>query len=393
VFEGLANDDPKNPELQLQLVELYERKQDFAAAHTALAKAQGISTAPQIRLAEAELLSAEGKFGQAVTVVEDVLGKTKKGQYTDPEKAQRIQTLEMLGQLQRKAEKTQEAIAAFRQIAELNPSAASRVEVQVVATLAEGKDMKAAKTAADAALKKFPGDRLVILEHASLLAEMGQTDPAIAEFRSLPDAAKDREVLSRIAQIQDKAKRFADERKTLDIIEGISSTDVEKLDVSFKRGAMYEREKNFDAAEQQFKKVLATDPNNADALNYFGYMLADRGVRLDEAQQLIAKALEIQPGNGAFLDSLGWVHYHQNKLDMASDELRQALNKIGQDPTVHDHLGEVYFKQGKIKEAIQQWEASVSEMKKASPSEQDPEELAKIVKKLESAKVRVTEKK
>lgn len=122
-------------------------------------------------------------------------------------------------------------------------------------------------------------------------------------------------------------------------------------------------------------------------------MFADRNVRLEEAQQMISKALDIDPGNGAYLDSLGWVHFRLNKLDQAAGELQEAIVKAGKDPTVHDHLGEVYFKQGKIKEAIQQWEASVAEMKAAAPSEQDPEELAKVTKKLEGAKVRVSEKK
>jgi len=81
-----------------------------------------------------------------------------------------------------------------------------------------------------------------------------------------------------------------------------------------------------------------------------------------------------------------------NRLDLAAEELRQALDKVGKDPTVHDHLAEVYFKQGKIREAIQQWEASVSEWKTSSPTEQDPVELAKVTRKLEGAKVRVTEK-
>jgi predicted Zn-dependent protease len=107
---------------------------------------------------------------------------------------------------------------------------------------------------------------------------------------------------------------------------------------------------------------------------------------------MISKALEIDPGNGAYLDSLGWVHFRLNRLDQAAEELRQALDKTGKDPTVHDHLAEVYFKQGKIREAIQQWEASVSEWKTNSPTDQDPVELAKVTKKLEGAKVRVTEK-
>ena len=208
----------------------------------------------------------------------------------------------------------------------------------------------------------------------------------------MPNSDKDRDILVLMASVQEKGKRYADEQKTLDTAESLSNTDPEKQDVIFRRGAMFEREKSYDDAEREFRKVLQKDPNNAEALNYLGYMFADRGVRLDEAQQLISKALEIVPGNGAFLDSLGWVHFRQNHLDQAADELRQALDRIGNDdPTVHDHLGEVYFKQGKLKEAIQQWEASVAGMKAAAPSEQDPEELAKISKKLENAKVRVAE--
>jgi len=72
--------------------------------------------------------------------------------------------------------------------------------------------------------------------------------------------------------------------------------------------------------------------------------------------------------------------------------LRKAVEKVGSDPTVHDHLGDVYFKQGKVREAIQQWETSVSGWKTAVPGDQDPIELAKVTKKLEGAKVKATEK-
>ena len=393
VFQDLANDDPKNLELQLQVAELLGRKRDFAGAHVALAKAQAINNAPEVRIAEAELLQAEGKTSQATTTVQGVLSETKKAQYTDPERGQRIQLLEMLGHLQREEGKTPDAVATYRQIAELNPGAASKVELQVIDTYVNGRDFKAARSAADAALKKFPNDRMLTLEHAVVLSETGQFDAAIAELRALPDAGKDRDLLLQVAQIQEKAKRFSDERKSLDAAEAVSSAPAEKQAITFMRGAMYEREKNFDAAEQQFRKVLTAEPNNPGALNYLGYMLADRNVRLEEAQQMIAKALEVDPGNGAYLDSLGWVHFRLNKLDLAAGELQEAIAKEGKDPTVHDHLGEVYFKQGKIKEAIQQWEASVAEIKVAAPSQQDPEELAKIVKKLETAKVLVSQKK
>jgi len=139
--------------------------------------------------------------------------------------------------------------------------------------------------------------------------------------------------------------------------------------------------------------VLTLDPTNAGAMNYLGYMFADRGVKLDEAHKLISRALELDPGNGAYLDSLGWALFRLNRLDEAATELNKALAKIGKDPTVHDHLAEVYAKQGKMKEAIQQWEASITEMKAASPAEQDAEELPKISKKLDAAKLKSQGKK
>jgi Flp pilus assembly protein TadD len=134
---------------------------------------------------------------------------------------------------------------------------------------------------------------------------------------------------------------------------------------------------------------LEFSPDNASALNYLGYMLADRGVRLEEAQKLIQQAVDLDPNNGAYLDSLGWVYYRQNRLAEAEDLLIRALERVSRDPTIHDHLGDVYFKQGKIKEAITQWQASIKEWEASPQSEQDPAEVAKVQKKLESARVRL----
>ena len=93
--------------------------------------------------------------------------------------------------------------------------------------------------------------------------------------------------------------------------------------------------------------MIAGDPHNATALNYLGYMLADRGLRLDEAIGLIKKAVALDPQNGAYLDSLGWAYYKQGNYDLAEENLRRASEKIGNDATIQDHLGELYFKTGK----------------------------------------------
>ncbi len=92
------------------------------------------------------------------------------------------------------------------------------------------------------------------------------------------------------------------------------------------------------------------------ALNYLGYMLADRGTRLDESLGYIRRAVALDPNNGAYLDSLGWAYYKMGNYDLAEENLRRASERIGNDPTVHDHLGELYQKTGRLKFAATNWE-------------------------------------
>ncbi|HYA15823.1 MAG TPA: tetratricopeptide repeat protein [Bryobacteraceae bacterium] len=391
-LQDLAQGDPKDDQLQLQISELLRNKGDFTGAADAIAKAKAIKNSIEARYAEAELMDAQGKHAEAAAAMQKLLDETKKDEYTQEERRNRMEMLTRYASFELAAGKTQPAIAAYREIGTLDPSLGSKVAIQTVEALKNAKEFKAARTEADAALKKYPGDRQVVFVHAMLLGDMGQTDAAVNELKALPNAMKDREVLLMMSPIQDKAKRFEEERKTLDAADALSKTSEEKQVVEFARGAMYERQKNYEAAEKAFRNVITAQPNNAGALNYLGYMFAERGVRLDEAKDLISKALEIEPGNPAYEDSLAWVFYHQDQLDQAEAEMQKALLKISDDPTMHDHLGDIYFKQGKIREALKQWEMSAAEYKVAAPTDQDPAEMSKVNRKIESAKVRVAEK-
>ena len=186
-----------------------------------------------------------------------------------------------------------------------------------------------------------------------------------------------------------KAKKFSDAGKALDEAEKLSQTKEDKTNVLFMRGAMYEREKKYDEAERTFRQVLDADPSNASALNYLGYMLADRNVRLPEAQSLIEHAVKLEPNNYAYLDSLGWVYFKMNKLDEAEQQLTRSIQLSSKDPTIHDHLGDVYFKEGKIKEAIAEWQSSLKQWNSGPASDAEPEDMAKVQKKLDSARVRL----
>jgi predicted Zn-dependent protease len=112
-------------------------------------------------------------------------------------------------------------------------------------------------------------------------------------------------------------------------------------------------------------------------------------VRLDEAHDMIKKALDMDPNNYAYLDSMGWVLFRQNKLPEAEENLRRALQYGATDPTVHDHLGDVYFHEGKTRDAIAQWQMSLHNYETSAPTDVDQSDVAKIQKKLESAKVRL----
>ena len=157
-------------------------------------------------------------------------------------------------------------------------------------------------------------------------------------------------------------------------------------------GAIYERQKKFDEAEQEFRKVLDVNPNNAPVLNYYGYMLADRGVRIEEAASLIQRALKQEPNNGAYLDSLGWAYYKQNKLVEAEEYLRKAIDREGDDPTILSHLADVYLKLGQNERAAELFERSLAQWQKALPADYEAEKVTAIEAQLKTLKRRLAQK-
>jgi tetratricopeptide (TPR) repeat protein len=118
-------------------------------------------------------------------------------------------------------------------------------------------------------------------------------------------------------------------------------------------------------------------------------MLADRGVKLDESLTLVKKAVDLDPANGAYLDSLGWVYFKLGKYDQAEENLIKASQRIGSDPTVQNHLGDLYQKTGRLKLAAAHWERALNEWNKTIAAEVDGTEMAQVQKKLESAKVKL----
>jgi tetratricopeptide (TPR) repeat protein len=290
----------------------------------------------------------------------------------------------------RNADQTEQAVEAFRQMVDVDPDKAPLVSASVTDTYRQAKMFPKAEQESDAAIKKWPGDRTVVLTRASLLADLGKTDEAANSVKKLLDGKNDKDTYVALAQVYDKGKKFGEVAKALDSAEKLAQNDDDRVNIWFLRGAMYERMKNVESAETEFQKVLKVDPDNAGALNYIGYMLADRNMRLEEALKFIQKALDKDPENGAYLDSLGWAYYRLGRYSEADDTLRRAVDKTPKDPTVHDHYADTLLKENKIKEAVVQLEASMKEWGSSPPADYDAQEANKVKSKLEAAKTRLS---
>ncbi len=141
-------------------------------------------------------------------------------------------------------------------------------------------------------------------------------------------------------------------------------------ELTFLLAAALERSGQVQQAVTTFRQLLAREPNNAAALNYLGYMLADRGENLQQAKELVEKAVALDPLSGAYLDSLGWVYFRLGDWDRAEKYLTQALALEPFDPTVHEHLGDLHQAKGEWEKARQAYEKALS----FKPEEEGQEE-------------------
>jgi tetratricopeptide (TPR) repeat protein len=252
---------------------------------------------------------------------------------------------------------------------------------------------KALETARKAA-ETYPKERTILIAQALLYGENQQPDQAVSRLKALLDGSPaDFEVDLDIAQVYEESKRWADAEQSIHVAEKIQANPAGTEMTGFLLGAIYERQKRYDQAEEQFRKVLDANPKSASTLNYYGYMLADRGLRLDEAIDLIKRALAEEPGNPAYQDSLGWAYFKEDKLPEAEEFLHQAALRESHDPTILSHLGDLYSRMGKDSLAEAQWQKSLDEWHRALPAEFEPTKMAEVEQKIAALKHRVAQQK
>jgi len=392
-YRAITEANPEDAQTYLRMAEIYRRVGKFDMALDSLKKAEGlVQDSLEVPYNKAVVMEAQGNYTGAADILKDLIQKTDKpdNNYTTSERNNRSVFLERLGSVYREMGNTQLAVETFRKMMPLGDENATRAYQQLIDTYRDAKQWPQATAVAREAVAKLPNNRDLRLVLDSQIADQGDPDKALADARTLlKGTPEDREIYIALDQMDSRLKRWTEAEEAIAKAYQLSTKPEDKQYVDFMRGSMYERQKKYDEAEQAFKRVLSQDPQNATALNYLGYMLADRGVRMDEAISYIKKAVQLDPSNGAYLDSLGWAYFKMGNYDQAEEQLRKDSDRMGSDPTIQEHLGDLYQKTGRLKLAAAHWERAVAEWNKTVPAEVDQEDMAKVVKKLESARVKL----
>ena len=392
-YKDLSAADPENADALVRIADIERRQGNYEEALAAVRKARHKEPDNlEAGYNEGLLLDVLGRYDEAAQVFEKMVDQTShaNGAYTDQEKNNRGIFLERLASVYHEQGKIDQCVAAYQKMIDMGGETAVRGYQGQIDAYRDSRMYDKSVEAARAAVAASPRNRDLKLALADVLVDAGKGDEAVSTAKSLlNNSADDRGVWLEVTQIDIRLKRWKDAEDAVNKADALATKKEERINVLFLKGELADRQKHMDQAEGFFKQALDLDPNNALTLNYLGYMLADKGIRLPEAIKYIRKAVELDPTNGAFLDSLGWAYFKMGEYELAEEKLRQAVDRSQSDPTVHDHLGDLYEKTGRIRLAAAQWELSVAGYARSSAVDIEPGDVAKVQKKLDGAHVKL----
>ena len=274
------------------------------------------------------------------------------------------------------------ALPIFEEAHRLAPGDSTVTGYLIEANMAAKKYSAAAELARLARAERPDDLRLLQLE-AQALRQDGKTEQGIMLLENAVNEHGDDPLpYVALAQLYSDADRGAQAVKVLQEAQAKFPQD---QSIPFELGAVLDKQKRFTEAEAAFKQVIAREPENAAALNYLGYMLAEHGERLDESVTYIKKALALEPENGSYLDSLGWAYFKGDQLDLAEPPLKRAADQLTTNSVMQDHYGDLLFKRGRYDQAIAAWTRALA-------GDGDSIDRTAIDKKIRSAKLKLGKK-
>jgi len=354
-LEKTAASDPINKILLGRAqIGLHKYPQAIATLQSVLTTDSRIATEAQFYLGRA--YEENGNYAEAIGVFSRLLENTNIN--SEESQANRQVFRQHLAANYMETGQYDNAIAIYQEIAKED----SKAYFQLLNAYRISRKFDKALSFGKTHYERDPNNIPMAIGYARTLADAGKSKEGVEILSKLLQSyPEDIDVYVNLSQLYLQDKRYSEAEKILLRAEGDNSrNDEDRERLKFQRAAVYEKQKDFDRAESILKEILRDNPNNAVALNYIGYMLADRGTRLDEAVQYVKEALALDPRNGAYLDSLGWSFFKLNDLEQAEKYLLEADQLVKNDPTIVDHLGDLYYKIGDLQKAQSYWMKSVS---------------------------------
>jgi tetratricopeptide (TPR) repeat protein len=395
-YKALLAADPENTEVMVHIgeIERHNGKYEDALAITSAALKKD-PTSLEAGYNVGLLDDVLGRFDDAIQTYQSMVDQLShaNGAYTAEEKNNLGIFLQRLGSVYLEENKTDLAVATYQKMIDLGGDQALRGYQGQVDSYNQAKEFDKAIAVCRKAVAARPKDRDATLMLAGELADQGNADESMSLAHGLLKGNNDdRPIWLAIGQMNIRLRRWKDADDAFNTAATMTTKKEDRIYLLFLRGEWEERQHHDGPAERYFREALALDPTNAMTLNYLGYMMADKNTHLPEALTMIRKAVQLEPMNGAYLDSLGWVYFRLGEYELAEQNLRQAVNRDQTDPTVHEHLGDLYEKTGRIRQAAAQWELSLAQYAKSDPADIDQADISKIQKKLDSARIKLAKK-
>ena len=216
------------------------------------------------------------------------------------------------------------------------------------------------------------------IQTGQILETLGRPGEAAKYLkRVVDDNPKNADALSALGNLQRAHKQYAEAIGTYTrALAGKSTPEKTDWPIYYFRGISYEREKRWPEAEADLMQALALYPDQPLVLNYLGYSWVDQNMNLDEAFNMLRRAVELRPTDGYIVDSLGWANYKLGRNDEAVKQLERAIDLKPSDPVINDHLGDAYWRAGRKLEAHFQWNH-------ARDLDPEPDDKVKILQKID----------
>lgn len=393
-FKRLAQLEPNSSDDYLRMAELQRRLGQYQDAQDSLTHAQQLAPGNmEVLYNQALLYEDQNRYDDAAKIFADAIASLRVQTGSQQNTNALTILYEQLGHAYSQERNYPAAIETFEDMGKLGPDAARRSRLLLIETYRADHQIDKAIDQAKQGLAQNPKDQDLTVTLAMLYGEKSDTATATQLLRGLLKGGdSDQSIYLDLAEVQENGKKFADAEQSAEKAAQLARESADKQSAWFMLGSIFERQKKYNEAETQFRKVLEVNPENAPVLNYFGYMLADRGIRIEEATALIERALKVDPNNGAYLDSLGWAYYKQNRLSDAEQYLRKAIERQGNDPTILGHLGDVYLKLGDTQQAATTFERALQQWQKAAPADYEPAKVNELDSQLKKLKKRLAQK-